>query len=55
MQEGPIDAVSAVIGPFCLLCDVAGLLDYPSYLAYLTTDWKRGEVRRLANWLSEEE
>lgn len=23
--------------------------------AYLTTDWKRGEVRRLANWLSDEE
>ena len=23
--------------------------------AYLTTDWKSGEVRRLANWLSEEE
>jgi hypothetical protein len=22
---------------------------------YLTTDWKSGEVRRLANWLSEEE
>src|SRR5258707_15870429 len=24
-------------------------------LAYLTTDWKRGEGRRLANWRSEEE
>jgi len=23
-------------------------------LSYLTTDWKSGEVRRLANWLSEE-
>jgi hypothetical protein len=30
-----------------------GLIDVT--LAYLTTDWKRGEVRRVANWLSEEE
>jgi hypothetical protein len=25
------------------------------FWCYLTTDWKSGEVRRLANWLSEEE
>jgi hypothetical protein len=30
-------------------------LPYPYWeVAYLTTDWKSGEVRRLANWLSEE-
>jgi len=38
---------------------VAGLFLWVSPIAfscaYLTTDWKSGEVRRLANWLSEEE
>ena len=32
-----------------------GLLFCCVPLSYLTTDWKSGEVRRLANWLSEEE
>jgi hypothetical protein len=26
-----------------------------SAASYLTTDWKRGDVRRLANWLSDDE
>jgi len=46
MQESPSFAgVNAKIGLVYCCCDAA----------YLTTDWKSGEVSKLANWLSLEE
>jgi len=45
-KKSPTFAMNARLGLLLLASGV---------VVYLTTDWKRGEVRRLANWLSEEE
>ena len=55
MAEAIYSMLSALVKVKARLSLAKAGLFYVSEKRYLTTDWKSGEVRRLANWLSEEE